>query len=56
VAHRGRVRYRSSPSRSPDVRLVGWVPRGRYTFFAALADAGTLNIGVLGIDTVTFGH
>jgi hypothetical protein len=25
-----------------------------YTFFAALADAGTLNIRALGIDTVTF--
>jgi uncharacterized delta-60 repeat protein len=29
-------------------------PAGAYTFFAALADAGTLNIRVLAIDTVTF--
>ena len=41
----------------PDFLTFVWsnaFPAGPYTFFAALADAGTLNIRALGIDTVTF--
>jgi hypothetical protein len=30
------------------------LPGGAYTFFAALAEVGTLNVGVIGRDTVTF--
>lgn len=43
----------------PDLLTFVWsdgFPTGAYTFFAALADAGTLNIRVLSIDTVTFSH